>query len=43
MVAGYRLGAGYGAIAGWAAPVSNIVILGLIAFYLVRLITFDAD
>jgi membrane protein DedA with SNARE-associated domain len=43
MGAGYALGAEHGRIAGWAGPVSNIVIGGLVAIYLVRLVTFKVD
>jgi membrane protein DedA with SNARE-associated domain len=43
MTAGYRLGADYGRVAGWAEPISNLVIVGLIGIYVVRLVTFRAD
>ncbi len=43
MTAGYRLGADYGRVAVWAEPMSNLVIVGLIGIYLVRLVTFRAE
>ena len=42
MGAGYLLGAEYGRVAGWADPVSKLVIFGLVAGYLYRLVTFKA-
>lgn len=42
MVAGYRLGSHYGDIAGWAGPVTNVVMGGLVLAYLWRLVTFKA-
>ena len=43
MGAGFWLGAEYGQVAGWAGPVSNLVIGGLVAVYVWRLVTFKAD
>lgn len=40
MTAGYRLGDDYEKVAAWAAPVSNIFILVLVAVYLWRLARF---
>jgi membrane protein DedA with SNARE-associated domain len=43
MSAGYWLGTDYGRVAAWAEPLSNLVVFGLVATYLVRLVTFKAD
>ena len=43
MTAGYLLGSEYGRVAGWADPVSKLVIFGLVAAYLYRLVTFKAE
>ena len=43
MGAGYMLGAEYGRVAVWADPVSKVVIFGLAAGYLYRLVAFKAD
>ena len=40
MSAGYWLGADYGRVAGWLAPLSNLVIAALVATYLWRVATF---
>jgi membrane protein DedA with SNARE-associated domain len=42
MGAGYWLGADYGRVAGWLAPVSNVVIALLVGGYLWRVVTFKA-
>lgn len=43
MGAGYALGSEYGRVAGWADPVSKLVLAGLVAGYLYRLVTFKVD
>ena len=43
MTAGYRLGADYAQVAGWAGPVSNAVVALAIGAYLWRLVTFKAE
>ncbi len=43
MTAGYLLGAEYGRVASWADPVSKLVIGGLVAGYVYRLVTFTVD
>lgn len=43
MGAGYWLGADYGRVAGWLAPVSNVVIFGLVGAYVWRVVTFRAS
>lgn len=40
---GYWLGADYGRVAGWAGPVSNVVVGVLAVGYLWRVVTFRAD
>lgn len=40
MSAGYWLGADYGRVAGWLAPLSNLVIVLLVGGYLWRVVTF---
>lgn len=42
MSAGYWLGAEYRRVAEWADPVSNLVMVGLVGGYLLRLVTFKA-
>ena len=42
MGAGYLLGAEYGRVAGWADPVSKLVIFALVSGYFYRLATFKA-
>ena len=43
MGAGYLLGAEYSRVAGWADPVSKLVIIALVGGYLYRLVTFKTD
>lgn len=43
MTAGYLLGAEYRRVAGWADPVSTLVIAALVGGYLYRLVNFKAD
>jgi membrane protein DedA with SNARE-associated domain len=40
MSAGYWLGADYGRVAGWLAPLSNLVIVLLVGGYVWRVVTF---
>jgi membrane protein DedA with SNARE-associated domain len=40
MSAGYWLGADYGRVAGWLAPLSNLVVVLLVGGYLWRVVTF---
>ena len=43
MSAGYILGSEYGRVAGWAEPVSNLIIGGLLLVYGVRLVIFRSE
>lgn len=43
MTAGYLLEAEYRRVSGWADPLSTLVVVGLVAGYVYRLVTFKAD
>ena len=43
MTAGYLLGAEYRRVSGWADPISTLVIAGIVAGYVYRLMTFKAE